>query len=85
MSSSTTNDSLNKISQLPPIFPSLKKYEVSQSNTESGEVEYNVSGINYERDYVELKIKEAEKFVDNIKNLDLSKFDKELDKKKTVN
>jgi hypothetical protein len=77
-----SDDIKNTTLIIPPIFPSLKKYEVSQSNIESGEVEYNVSGINYERDYVELKIKEAEKFVDNIKNLDLSKFDKELDKKK---
>ena len=67
---------------IPPIFPSLKKYEVSQSIIDSGDVEYSVSGINYERDYIELKIKDAKKFVDDVKKLDLSKFNNELDKKK---
>jgi hypothetical protein len=77
-----SDDIKNTTLIVPPIFPSLKKYEVSQSNTESGEVEYNISGINYERDYVELKIKEAEKFVENVKKLDFSKFDEALDQKK---
>ena len=77
-----SDDIKNTTLIVPPIFPSLKKYEVSQSNTERGEVEYNISGINYERDYVELKIKEAEKFIENVKKLDLSKFDEALDQKK---
>jgi len=77
-----SDDIKNTTLIVPPIFPSLKKYEVSQSNKTSGEVEYSITGIDYERDYIELKIKEAKKFIDDVKKIDLSKFDNEIDKKK---
>jgi len=59
---------------VPPIFPSLKPYEVSQQNEENGTITLKVEGVNYTEKEIKKRIEAAQQYLDQVKKIDYSKY-----------
>jgi len=59
---------------VPPIFPGLKKYEVSQNNEDDGTVTYKIKGVDYKEKDIKAAIEEAEKYIKTTSKVDFSKY-----------
>ena len=66
---------------VPPIFPSLKPYEVSQENEKNGTVTLKVEGVSYTEKEIKKRITEAEQYLDQVKKIDYSKYASDNGKK----
>ena len=66
---------------VPPIFKGLKKYEVSQFNEKDGTVTYKLKGVTYTKEQIKGSIEKAQKYLEETKKVDISKYADELGKK----
>jgi hypothetical protein len=66
---------------VPPLFRGLKKYEVSQFNEKNGTVTYKLKGVTYTKEEIKESIEKAQKYLEETKKIDISKYTDELGKK----
>ena len=59
---------------VPPIFPGLKPYEVSQDTEADGTISLKVKGVVYKEKEIKKNIEEAQKYLDQVKKIDFSKY-----------
>ena len=59
---------------VPPIFPGLKPYEVSQENEKDGTISLQVKGVVYKEKDIKSYISEAQKYLEQVKKIDYSKY-----------
>ena len=59
---------------MPPIFPGLKPYEVSQENEKDGTISLQVKGVVYKEKEIKKYISEAQKYLEQVKKIDYSKY-----------
>ena len=59
---------------VPPIFPGLKKYEVSETNEKNGTITYKIKGVEYDADDIKLKILAAEKYIEESNKIDIAQY-----------
>jgi len=81
----------NKISKekvthiiVPPIFPGLKKYTVSEKNEKDGTVSYEIKGIEYTEKEIKTKIISAEKYINDCQQIDITKYKSKEESKKLL-
>ena len=66
---------------MPPIFPGLKPYEVSQENEKDGTITLYVQGIVYKEKEIKKRIEEAQQYLEQVKKIDYSKYASDNGKK----
>ncbi len=66
---------------VPPIFPGLKPYEVSQENEKDGTITLYVQGVVYKEKEIKKRIEEAQQYLEQVKKIDYSKYASDNGKK----
>ena len=69
---------------MPPIFPGLKKYTVSEKNEKDGTVSYEIKGIEYTEKEIKTKIISAEKYINDCQQIDITKYKSKEESKKLL-
>jgi len=72
-----SKDPITKITHIivPPIFPGLKKYDVSEKNEKDGTISYKIKGIRYNAEEIKSNIQSAEKYITDCNKVDITKYE----------